>query len=233
MDNKKEILHSYYTIRKIIGLLGMLLPFIVVITHGGLLSSISHYYYSKSAVFFTSIIFAFGILLISYKGYEKDKLSEKLSDNQITHIGGIAAILLILFPTACLESNSIEISNLCALKDYPLYGHDNKIISFIHFLSAGIFLFVMGWMSVKRFTKGEQTPKKILRNKFYKVSGYIIWFSIFFLMIEFIVGFHITDYDVIFLESISIFFFGTSWFIKGKAIRDMIGIKDNLMSRLK
>jgi hypothetical protein len=84
MDIKKDMLYSYYRIRKIIGILGIALPILIFTFHGELLSSISHYYYPKSAVFFIAILFAFGLLLISYKGYEKDKDTEKLSDNLIT-----------------------------------------------------------------------------------------------------------------------------------------------------
>jgi len=225
MENKKAILYSYYTIRKAIGILGILLPFILVISYGDFLASISHYYYSKSAVFFISIITAFGLFLISYKGYERDKKSEKLSDNQITHIGGFAALLVVLFPTSCEGSNSIEICDACLLHNYPLYGHDSSIINFIHLLSAGIFLFIMGWMSVFRFTKGEKTPEKKRKNIVYKASGYMIWISIGFLLVEFIIDFHITGYDVLILEVISVFSFAISWLIKGEAIKDLIGLK--------
>lgn len=120
MDIKKDMLYSYYRIRKIIGILGILLPILIFAFYGELLSSISHYYYTKSTVFFIAILFAFGLLLISYKGYEKDKDTEKLSDNLITHIGGVAALLVVLLPTACIGSNSAEITNMCQLPELSL-----------------------------------------------------------------------------------------------------------------
>ncbi|MCK5401543.1 MAG: hypothetical protein KAJ28_07895 [Flavobacteriaceae bacterium] len=227
MIEKKEILHSYYMIRKIIGLLGVLLPVLVVVFYGDFLSSISHYYYTKSSVFFISILFAFGILLISYKGYERDKKNEILSDNVITHIGGIAVLIVVFFPTSCLDSNSLEIFNMCSSKDYPLFGHSNTIINAIHLISAGIFLFIMGWMSIYRFTKGSDKSK----NKMYKFFGYVVWISIGVLLIEFVIeqfnsDFKITNYDVFILETISVFSFGISWLIKGEAIKDLIVLKN-------
>ncbi len=98
MDIKKDMLYSYYRIRKIIGLLGILLPAIIVVFYGSFLSSISHYYYTESAVFFIAILSAFGLLLISYKGYEKDEKTEKLSDNLITHIWGYCCVTRCLTP---------------------------------------------------------------------------------------------------------------------------------------
>jgi len=233
MANKKDILYSYYRIRKIIGLLGILLPVLVLVFHGEFLSSISHYYYTKSAVFFISILSAFGLLLISYKGYERNKDTEKISDNLITLIGGIAILLVIIFPTSSSGSNSSEIYNMSVLKNYPLFGHNNTIVSTIHLISAGIFLFTMGWMSIFRFTKGELTKEKHRKNKIYKTCGYIILISITVLLIEFIVqkfykDFHITNMDVFILETISVFAFGISWLIKGEAIKDLIDLKKYL-----
>ena len=236
MENKMDLLYSYYRIRKIIGILGLLLPVLIVVFYGDFLSSISHYYYTKSAVFFISILSAFGLFLISYKGYKRDKNTEKLSDNIITHIGGIAALLVVIFPASCLGSNSYELSNICLSEDYPLFGHSNMIISTIHLIGAGTFFFTMGWMSVFRFTKGELTKEKQKKNKIYRFSGYIIWISIGILLIEFSIkkfypDFKITDYDVFILETISVFAFGISWLIKGEAIKDIIDLKNRYFKR--
>ncbi len=229
MDIKKDILYSYYRIRKIIGILGILLPILIFTFHGELLSSISHYYYTKSAVFFIAILFAFGLLLISYKGYEKDKDTEKLSDNLITHIGGIAALLIVLLPTTCIGSNSAEITNMCLLQNYPLFGHDNTIIRIIHLVSAGVFLFIMGYMSIFRFTKGKLTDEKKIKNYIYRFCGIAVWVSIGILAIETIFqNFHFTKYDVFIFETVSVVAFGIAWLVKGEAIKDIIDLKNKL-----
>lgn len=230
MDIKKDILYSYYRIRKIIGLLGILLPILVFAFHGELLSSISHYYYANSAVFFIAILFAFGLLLISYKGYEKDKDTEIFSDNLITHIGGIAAILVVLVPTACIGSNSAEITNMCQLQNYPLFGHDNDIIRLIHLASAGVFFFTMGYMSIFRFTKGKLTDEKKRKNLIYRFCGIAVWVSIGILAIETIFpNFHFTEYDVFIFETVSVVAFGIAWLVKGEAIKDIIELKNKYL----
>ena len=230
MDIKKDILYSYYRIRKIIGFLGIALPILIYAFHGELLSSISHYYYSRSAVFFIAILSAFGLLLISYKGYEKDKDTEIISDNLITHIGGIAALLVVLLPTACFGSNSAEITNMCQLQNYPLFGHDNAIIRIIHLISAGTFLFIMGYMSIFRFTKGKLTDEKKTKNRIYRICGIVVWVSIGILGIESIFqNFHFTVYDIFILEAVSVVAFGIAWLVKGEAIKDIIDLKNKLI----
>ncbi len=229
MDINKDILYSYYRIRKIIGLLGLLLPILVFAFHGELLSSISHYYYSKSAVFFIAILFAFGLFLISYKGYEKDNDTEILSDNLITNIGGIAALLIVLLPTTCIGSNSAELTNMCQSQNYPLFGHDNAIIRIIHLLSAGVFLFIMGYMSIFRFTKGKLTDEKKIKNIIYQICGIAVWISIGILAVESILqNFHFTEYDVFIFETVSVVAFGIAWLVKGEAIKDLIDLKNKI-----
>jgi hypothetical protein len=225
MEKSKPILQSYYMIRKIIGILGIMLPLLVFLFHGDFLSSVSHYYYTRSSLFFTSVLTAFGLFLISYKGYEKDRETEFLSDNQITHIGGTAALLVVLIPTSASGSNSPDINNMCIIGSFPMFGHNNSLLNTIHLLSAGIFLLIMGWMSFFRFTKGELTPGKRRKNVVYRSTGYIIWVSIFVLMMEFVIGYEITKYDVIILETISVLSFGISWLIKGKAIEDLLELR--------
>jgi len=229
MDIKKDILYSYYRIRKIIGLLGIFLPILIFAFHGELLSSISHYYYSKSAVFLIAILFAFGLFLISYKGYEIDKDTEILSDNFITNIGGIAVLLVVLLPTTCIGSNSTEITNMCLLQNYPLFGHDNSIIKIIHLISAGVFLFTMGYMSIFRFTKGKLTDEKKIKNYIYRICGITVWVSIGILGVENIFqNIHFTGYDVFIFETVSVVAFGIAWLVKGETIKDIIDLKNKV-----
>lgn len=219
--DKKDMLYSYYTIRKLIGFLGVLLPIAVVLGYGELLASISHYYYTRSAVFFISILTAFGFFLISYRGYPRDKATERLSDNIITHIGGFAILIVVLIPTDCMGSDSSEITAMCNSGHYPLFGHNNHLKSTIHLISAGIFLVSMGWMAFFRFTKGVRPDEK-WKNVLYRTSAIIMWASVLILLIEFLIKKHFTNYDVFILETVSVFAFGTSWLVKGQAIKDII-----------
>lgn len=232
MDIKKDMLYSYYRIRKIIGFLGIFLPILIVVFHGGLLSSISHYYYSRSAVFFIAILSSFGLLLVTYNGHKLDKKKEFFSDNFITHLGGISALLVVLLPTTCNGSYS---DIICQSHIYPLFGHDNPTIGIIHLLSAGVFFFTMGYMSIYRFSRTKK--KKLRKTKIciYKICGIAVWVSIGIILIEkiveqFIPSFHCTEYDVFFFETVAIVAFGISWIVKGKAMEDAIELKNRTIN---
>ena len=226
------MLSSYLTIRKLIGTLGILLPILVYVGHGELLSSISHYYYTKSAVFFIAILTCFGLFLISYKGYEKAE-NEWLSDDIITRIGGFCALLVVLLPTTCFEDDCGQLSDIDLSNGY-LFGHANKFVGIIHLVSAGIFLIAMGWMSINRFTKGSHK----LKNKFYKFCGYTVWASIGILIVLFALdalldNFSLPTYSVYIFETIAVTAFGSSWLVKGKAIEDVIELKNKMFNTVK
>lgn len=227
---KKAILNSYLTIRKLIGTLGILLPILVFSFHKDLLASISHYYYTESAVFFIAILSAFGFFLISYRGYDKDPTREMLSDNVVTNISGFAVLIVVLVPTSCSESASELITDsICKTANYPMFGHNNGLFNTIHLVSAAIFLFSMGWMSIFRFTRTTKKEEKKLENAVYKCCGYAVWACIGILLVQFVgeklgANLYVTDYDVFILETVSVGAFGLSWLIKGKAIKDIIEI---------
>lgn len=215
----QEIQHSEYRIRKLIGILGLALPFLLPISEGEFLSSISHYYYlSFSSILFIIIVACFGLFLISYRGYKLDH-SEKISDDMLTNIGGIAALVVVFFPTYCTGSESTTIHILCETEDYPLLGHNNTLTNTIHLISAGIFIFTMGWMSKYKFTRGRDEANNII----YRICGNIVWSAIGLLVLLVIAGFikdgfKITKYDVYILETIAVVPFAFSWLIKGKTM---------------
>ena len=225
---KKAILNSYLRIRKLIGTLGILLPVLVFLFHKDLLASISHYYYTESAVFFIAILSAFGFFLISYRGYDIDPNREKLSDNIITNISGFAVLIVVLIPTSCSDSASNLITDtICKTEHYPLFGHNNMLLNTIHLVSAAIFLFTMGWMSIFRFTRTSNKEENKVENAVYKCCGYTVWVCIGILLVQFIgekidINLHVSQYDVFILETVSVAAFGFSWLIKGKALQDIV-----------
>ena len=206
------IRNSYLTLRLIIGILGVALPFILLFANSGPLPSISDSYYTKSAVFFIAILFSIGLFLVAYKGYESR--GEKMTDNIITNIGGLAALFVILFPTTCPDNF------YCSC----LYGHTISWISWVHFASAGIFLTSMGWMSIFQFPKGEHSN---WNKGLYIFFGVMVWLSLVVLILG-LIGFHLIGSDpgtfVFWMESIAVWFFGISWLIKGHALRSLANL---------
>ena len=217
---------SDYRVRKLIGGLGLSLPILLPLSEMELLSSMSHYYYySLSSILFIVVLSSFGLFLISYKGYQKDSSNEKISDDFLTNIGGFAILIVVLIPTQCANSESVTIDALCASENYPLLGHMNKTLNIIHLISAGIFIFTMGWMSKYKFTRGQNQAN----NKIYCLCGNIVWGAIALLIVLVIIdffqeNFQITKYDVFILETVALVPFGISWLIKGEAMEDIKGL---------
>lgn len=219
----QEIQHSDYRIRKLVGALGLMLPVILPLSEMELLSSMSHYYYhSLSSIIFIIVLSSFGLFLISYKGYVLDNTTEKISDDLLTNIGGAAALIVVFFPTSCSGSESSIIDQLCANKNHPLLGHMNTALNTVHLVSAGIFIFTMGWISKYKFTRGRNHAN----NKIYLLCGNIVWGAIALIVVLVIIGFfkenfHISAYDVFILETFALVPFGVSWLIKGEAMEDI------------
>lgn len=233
IENKKikneQIDLSYYGLRRAVGALGMLLPILLIVgSCYTILPSVSHYYYSSASVVFTSVLFAFGLFLITYHIEGKDYVT----DNILTNIAGGFAIVVALVPTgkgecvACITAPNMHV------------GPD--LVSVIHLLAAATFFALMGVMSIWFFTKGktefeendsdeakQEVLNKLVRNKIYRVCGWIVISGIGLLFIRFGIRFicdcpqyQFFENDVFCLEFIMMEAFGFSWLVKGKALRN-------------
>ena len=165
--------------------------------------SISHYFGTIMRGVFVGVLFAIGVFLFSYVGYERtsaDKWYER-SDNGTGNVACFFAIVVALFPT----TSSVE------------------WIRVVHLLAAvGLFL-TLAYMSFFLFTKSKGKPegKKLTRNRWYRGLAIGIVAS---LVLALIYNLALNDtslsrYQPIFwLESAALIFFGMSWFIKGETL---------------
>lgn len=229
-----DLQHSDYRIRKLIGILGLGLPLLLTIAKWEVLASFSHYYYSTlSSLIFIIVLSSFGLLLASYKGYKKDKKTEKISDNFLTNLAGFAILVVVFIPTDCRESTSKSIDLLCETCQMPLFGHVNTWYNLTHLLAAGIFILCMGWMSRFKFTRGSD----IQNHKLYKTCGNMVFASVIlivaFIAIEnfFEPNFLFMKYYVFAFETTALVPFGISWLVKGKAIEDVRELRAKMFSK--
>jgi hypothetical protein len=209
LKSENALVFSYLTLRKAIGVLGTLFPFVlylgaVIIFQTGMKNSISSYYHTGMRDVFVGTLCVIGFFLLSYKGYNR-------ADDVAGDLCCIFAVGTALFPVA---------------PDNPASG-DARFIGYIHFAFAALFFLTLIYFSLFLFTKTDQsrpaTRKKLQRNKVYKVCGYtmsicIVLIGIYFLLPDEVRS-PIEIYNLVFwLEAIAVVAFGISWLTKGDTI---------------
>ncbi len=183
-------------LRAMIGWLGMLLPWIVVLLTGSFPPSISATWYTNASTPFMIILGSACFLLISYKGYER-------IDDVILTCSGIAGLMICLFP--CRNPwQEIE-----KVGTFLVDMHTSHII---HSVSAIIFFGLLAYNSFFLFTKssGTMTANKRIRNIIYKISGVGMLASFLILLLP------TFPIKVWLTEAFALFFFGISFLTKAE-----------------
>lgn len=199
-------------LRKILGWLGMLLPWITALlfmifeAHEIILPhSISATYHVSSCIApFMIILGAAGILLICYEGYDKQ-------DSIICTLAGIFALCICLFPCGTLPNNT-KLDSSLLIGTFQLSA---LVSGWIHNITAIIFFGLLAYNSFFLFTKssGELTLEKKKRNIIFRVCG-IGMVASFILLIPFTL---LKLAAAIWLvEAVALIFFGISWLTKSQ-----------------
>ena len=180
-------------LRVILGLAGMLLPWIVAILVGYIPDSISATWYTNACTVFMIILGSASILLMCYRGYDR------MDDITLT-LAGVFGLGICLFPC-----NNGSISG-----PVGTFNIDIVVSGYIHGICAVIFFALLAYNSIFLFTKGDGNPtrNKKIRNIIYIVSGIGMIGSFTLLLLP---DFRIKIWLV---ETIALFFFGLSFLTK-------------------
>lgn len=197
---KERLLISHQMFRRILGALGILLP-IVLAVWGFALSgwslvlqdSLSDYYSLRTRDAFVGILFVIAWFLFTYQGYER-------KDNIAGYLACLFALGVAFFPNS---------------------GESWERI--VHFSSAACLFLVLSFFSLFLFTKsgGTRSPQKKTRNRIYIVCGLIMLLCIVLVGVYnlFLQDTAVADINPVFwLESLMIWAFGISWFVKGETL---------------
>ncbi len=237
-DPNKDLIISYLTMRKAVGWLGMLLPFVLLIGNSfvnsfGFLngdwvvlkdcynpytaadsfkSSISHYYYSTVGELFTGTLCAVALFMFSYKGHPKREDEKGLSDSVMTNLAGFFALGVVIFPTS---------SDLC-ISDNIRTFLSSTMTGNIHYSFAALFFITLAVMSIVNFRRSE----KMEEFGKGKDDNYYLWYGIGMISCLVLIGAYKiikshTDaldflHPVFCLEAAALICFGLSWLRKGK-----------------
>jgi uncharacterized membrane protein len=194
---------SYMTLRKCIGLLGILLAPILVV--GSLLLdhppaiqiSISAYYYTSMRNPMEGILCGISFFLLCYHGYTKQ-------DSIVSKLAGIFCLGIAFLPTSD--------------------GTDKKnLVSVLHIITASLFFVLLVYISIFLFTKssGHKTKQKTQRDKIHITCGIVMAVAIVSIPFDGIGAIanrtHFLHPTLI-LETVALSSFGVSWLTKGELI---------------
>lgn len=213
--NEQPYVVSFLTIRKGVGILGILLPVVLVMglafifRENKLEPSLSHYYYTRMGNFFVGTLCAVAFFLYCYRGYDPvDRIASRLA--------GIFALVIAFFPADPAPFYSV-VTYQCAYW-----------VRVVHFTAASLMFLTLAFISLFLFTKTDdpstlpQRHRKRQRNAVYRVCGIVMLAALVGLVLDALVpsiGSALEDYHPIFyLEGVALWAFGFSWLVKGEAM---------------
>lgn len=213
-ESAAEQLIPLLWIRRSIGVLGILFPFILALGNyyffdcHTLLPTISDYFHTKMMTIFVAILSMISIFLWTYRG-------PKGADRHWATIAAVFCLGVALFP-----NDVKDVVKQCN-------GFDTYACNTLHLICAiGMFL-ILAYFSLFLFTKtdqnlSDQTIKrhklKYKRNIIYKSCGYVIILAITLSVIGYVLsknGVALPSTYLFWMESLALFAFGISWVTKG------------------
>ena len=222
-DNDHLWMTSSYTLRKTVGILGMSMPLLLYISlyiDAGLpqpLESISHYYYTRASGVFVAVLSTLAIFLMIYKG-------KSVVDLLVSLVAGVAALMVVFFPTDNLAPACCDLTKRYAVT----YLKDSDSRTLFHYISAGVFLGCLAYMSFFLFTRSDKprhlrSPEKVLRNRIYRVCGVLMVLAMALMFfggfLEWIPEDRYSGNKLTFwMETVAVEAFGFSWLVKGETL---------------
>jgi hypothetical protein len=241
-QHPNNYLISYHTLRQLIGILGMALPFIcwgvnsfvnktnllnnhwfihssfshAYLPGNNLKSSISHFYYTASGPAFVGILVTVAVFLFTYKGHPLKKQHDKfywLTDKLLTRSAAICALGIVIFPT----------SSQTAITDNIYIFVASHTAGIIHLSFAALFFIIIALLSIINFRRAPN--KNFIKNaegNTYLFCGWGILVCITILAIYSFTALANVNwlpyYFIYLVETIMLTLFGIAWLVKGKSL---------------
>jgi hypothetical protein len=198
---------SYLVLRRAVGIIGIALPFVLVVgkwllNGWGIQSSISAYYYTSMRDVFVGSLCAIGVFLLSYRGYER-------ADDVAGNVACVFAVGVALFPTSPPAGATAT----------------QTAVGLIHLVFASAFFLTLAYFSLVLFRKTnpakQMSERKKERNVVYTACGYTILACVGLIIVDVVL---LRDLvlqavgPVFWLESAAVIAFGVSWLTKGETI---------------
>jgi len=201
----EPLILSYLALRRAIGIIGTLLPFVLAIGGfafglGRIEVSMSAYYYTPMRDVFVGALCAIAVFLASNRGYAR-------ADARAGDVAGGAAIGVALFPTRP------------PVDPTPAA----RAVGMLHHLSAAIFFLTLAYFCLELFRRTDPTraptARKRQRNVVYTICGWLIIGCLVAIVgvKQLIPDTALARLAVVFwLEATAVVAFGVAWLTKGE-----------------
>jgi hypothetical protein len=225
-DPTEPYVQSYLLIRTVVGIIGIVLPFVFIIgeafyLRGGVhvRGSISAYYHTDMRDVFVAGLCVVGVLLGTYMSGKVRSWAFWLS-----LVAGVAVLVVVFFPTT-RPSLSADAA-MCGVTPMPagcapiqqLLGE--QLVATIHFVGAGVFIVTLALISFS-FARERGYKESARMRIFQYICGAVIIAAALGVVVSELTGIRgIGELTPLYLgEVISIWAFGASWFSKGKDLQ--------------
>ena len=216
----ERYVRSYVTLRFAIGVLGLALPFLLVLVEPILFDgqpfprgSLSAYYYSGMRELFVGVLWAIGVFLVLYK------LTEFSWESRLSTVAGLAVVLVALFPTGRPGAG---------VSSTPLQDLLGEVtVERIHFIAAAIFIgslapitYFFGREEGKRPDRPGRHSSRFWRTYHWTCTG-VIGAAAALALFSGITG--EPDKGLLIAEAVAVWGFAASWLMKGAELDVLLG----------
>ncbi|MEV4057627.1 DUF998 domain-containing protein [Amycolatopsis sp. NPDC049688] len=195
---QNTLVHSYLFLRRAIGLIGLALPFVLVLGKqlaqgGDLAGSLSSYYYTDLRDVLVGAMCAVGVFLLAYYGHD-------YVDNVASSVAGLGAIGLALFPTT---------------PDHDVTAWD-RTSGVLHLAFAAVFFLSLAYFCLRLFPHDGEQPEKF--GTLYRVCGGVILACLVLIALAKYLGLTPSLHPALWLEAVAVEAFGVAWLVKGRTM---------------
>lgn len=227
---QNDLVLSFLAVRRAIGALGYFLPIALAVhglISGGILASMSAYFYSPMREIFVGTLCAQAVFLWSYEGYREP--GRLLTDKLVARIAAIAAALIALAPAS---PNDPDRAASCTLLQCVLGSGPS---SALHLVAVTAFFGALAIYCLVLFLRGtDDSAEGRAARLIYRICGWTIIAAIGAIGLMFLTG--LDDrlaalHPVFWLEAVACFAFATSWAVKGRSLRPVVRMMTSMTRR--
>jgi hypothetical protein len=206
---------------------------------GGFLDSISESYYTLMRDVFVGTLCMDAFFLYAYRGYNA------FEDRLFNILGGFCVVIALFSMNskegtpgvdqdplpACYYAIQVAPTCLVMVNNRVAMCH-REWFGWVHIGAATILFVGLGYVSFSLFTRTAQgtkrTPRKVIRDRIYRVCGAVIWTSLALYLVLTLAKVLETWPLLFFAEAICLFAFGASWLVKGDGVFGLADSPDHV-----